>query len=647
MAIGGLIGLTQNTGKREAARQELNTMMGLVEFKKQQEAEEQQAEIAYNETLAKVQEQANALLENDRLAITQKSLALQDEMKVKIKALGGTKKAFLKAGGISDLANYKKNIVDSQEFQIFKDNKINMERILMVKEKGMGHLLNEQDLKSLQAYNTNGSGKIQYTGLLNEIKVDVQAYELGHEITPEEVLANNQNRMSIIANYEADTQKTYNPRDRNSEHLLKEYIKLKGYGGVGRSLAMMQERLRLKAIEASKKAQAHKVTISKGLNTILKGDKFHLHSAKFENIDPGNVGGLHLGLKKDDTIWESAGGKGSVAWSNIFNPNKHLYKLKGGATFGEAGVVTQFVKDYTKGEMNENGEFSINPQNVLNTYDAKGVKLSNNDANGSDSSWEGGYVPQSFSIGYKGIAKDNEEILLMDPVNKKGEFDNERAKELYGDKSELEANKVLLVRMKGNNSRRDFYMEVPMDNLLAKSSMMNAMSKMNELSNASQEEIEIAQIIQGYDPTDPNATEKANSDKTLATINKQVDKLTVNAVKQLEESEILNSETFDLLTSKYNTDEINRSDLIKSFLLASANVNGKGDEESIKKIYDSKLIENAIEVWGLNDLMYNEHVSDQDIIKQAYDQEIEQNGDGPFGYKFASLWTSILTKGKK
>jgi len=219
MIAGGLIGLATGVNKRDQANRDMNTMAQLYQYKQQDEKDEQLAEAQYQDMLAKVKQQANMLLDGDRVAVNNKALEYQREIKRTIKALGGSKKEFLKRGGIATLGKYKRDLLDSNEFQQFKSNKINMEKILMLKEKGMGHLLNNKDQAKLKSYEANGKGDIEYTGLLNEVDVDVDAYAFGHDITPEEVLKDNQNRMKIIANYEADTGYEYKPNNFNEDNL--------------------------------------------------------------------------------------------------------------------------------------------------------------------------------------------------------------------------------------------------------------------------------------------------------------------------------------------------------------------------------------------------------------------------------------------
>ena len=656
MAIGGLIGLTQNTGKREAARQELNTMMGLVEYKKQQEAEEQQAEIAYNEALAKVQEEANNLLSGDRIAVKQKSLDLQKQMKEKIRVLGGTKKAFLKAGGISDLANYKKELIDSEEFQGFKENKLNMERILLVKEKGLGSRLNQQDLKLLKQYEINGRGKIQYTGLLNEIKVDVQAYELNHAITPEEVLQNNENRMAIIANMEADKENfTYDPSNPTHEQQIKNYIIEKGYGGVGRNAAMLAARTRLEVAKLTAKKKNDEITQTQAWTQIFTvANKRNFENATYQNLDPGGeFGKAMFGFKPDNKVFTTARQIGFGAPKQWLGSTENMYKLRGAASFGNTSTASEVVESLLNVKADDTGKIMLDPQLITNMYDMKGTPTYGKDLRGFDKSWNIGYQPTDFVVAWKTQSKDEEGLILADPVNKKGEIETERQVNMYGDKNELEANAVLLVRLKGENERRDLMLEIPMDNLTDKNRAMDAFGKLNDLKKAS-EESQRAEAIVTYDALgvtnkEGDITEEAEEEITNNTeMGTAIEESLIaanNSIEQANNSKVLNGDIFDLFASNYRVKSMNRDNLLKSFVLTAGNYDNQANDDFYKTIIQNKAFQTIVSP-EMENMMYNEKVKDEDIVNQFYKEDIAiAKPDKQINsYKFATMWMETLKK---
>lgn len=235
MANGGaLIGLTANTNKRESARADLATLGQLYNMKKQEEAEEQQAQATEAQFYEDIRAKADELLAGDRERINKRAAALRADVKERIRLLGGSRSKFFNNGGIATLSKYREDVLGSHEMQVYKQNKVNLERILAVKEKGMGHLLTPQDQQALEEYYANGQGIIKYSGLMNEIEMpDPMAFDYGKQMTPSDIMDWGNNKMKLVANMALEDP-DLDPTKVTRKQVL-EYVISKGYGGRGKA----------------------------------------------------------------------------------------------------------------------------------------------------------------------------------------------------------------------------------------------------------------------------------------------------------------------------------------------------------------------------------------------------------------------------
>ena len=88
------------------------------------------------------------------------------------------------------MSEYRNGVINSEEASQYIDNKKNMERILDMQSKGLGHLINPIDMYNLNQYHKNGEGKISFTGSLNEIEMlPPESVEWGEEITADKILS--------------------------------------------------------------------------------------------------------------------------------------------------------------------------------------------------------------------------------------------------------------------------------------------------------------------------------------------------------------------------------------------------------------------------------------------------------------------------
>lgn len=208
-ASSGLIGLTHNVDKRQSARDDLATMGKLVEMKKGQEQDEQKAALIEQQYYEQIRKEADSMLTGDRKKINERSKSIQGQIRKQIKAFGGSRSKFMANGGLAMLGDYTRGVLESPEVARYKTNKTNLEQILDIKKKGMGHLLSARDERALKEYNEHGTGDISYSGLKNEIDMPPSdSFLFGTYATPAQMLMHDENYIKILGNYKID-----NPND--------------------------------------------------------------------------------------------------------------------------------------------------------------------------------------------------------------------------------------------------------------------------------------------------------------------------------------------------------------------------------------------------------------------------------------------------
>lgn len=203
-AIGaGYIGLYEANTRRQTAKEEFDILQSVINDVKLEREKEAQADLQeqmYYESISKF---AENLLEEDRNAINRKARQMASSVRQHIRDSGGSVKKFFENGGHRMLGTYKSSIINSDEASEYIENKKNLEKILELQQKGLGHLINPKDLYNLKERQKNGSGRITYSGMLNEVDISKMAndYAYGEYISPEDIL--NRNYMAILGNYKS------------------------------------------------------------------------------------------------------------------------------------------------------------------------------------------------------------------------------------------------------------------------------------------------------------------------------------------------------------------------------------------------------------------------------------------------------------
>lgn len=203
-AIGaGYVGLYEANTRRQTAKEEFDILKSVINDVKSEREKEAQADLQeqmYYESISKF---AENLLEEDRNAINRKARQMASSVRQHIRDSGGSVKKFFENGGHRMLGTYKSSIINSEEASEFIENKKNLEKILELQQKGLGHLINPKDLYNLKERQRNGSGRITYSGMLNEVDISKMAndYAYGEYIPSEDIL--NRNYMAILGNYKS------------------------------------------------------------------------------------------------------------------------------------------------------------------------------------------------------------------------------------------------------------------------------------------------------------------------------------------------------------------------------------------------------------------------------------------------------------
>lgn len=97
---------------------------------------------------------------------------------------------FLSKGGTAMLANYKSNVLRSQEFAKHFETKQNITKIQQLASQGMGHLIPERIVQQLSAYE-KGEGNYVAFEMLEEIDLMSDSYGSQQEVPVEQIVARN------------------------------------------------------------------------------------------------------------------------------------------------------------------------------------------------------------------------------------------------------------------------------------------------------------------------------------------------------------------------------------------------------------------------------------------------------------------------
>jgi len=264
------------------------------------------------------------------------------------------------------------------------------------------------------------------------------------------------------------------------------------------------------------------------------------------------------------------------------------------------------------------------------TYDASGVRLT---GKSTVRGWGNTYKPMEVIMGGKGKKGDGEDVLITEAFSG-GKPDEDATAELYGGANPPESQNVMLVRMHDpNNPGFDFYQEIPSQSVMASGTLNDLYG---ESANMSQEMEEQQAMQQSIDKIKVSNTDQQV--RAMAEIDDAIAKKTTKAVNHAEKSETINSPYFQNHVLKaYNKGSISRAKLIQSFYQAAA----EGSEEKLVQAADGKMFNQAVDKFGLNELLLKQGVTDQDIIDTFHAKDYQENGDVKKAYSYSRLWAQI------
>ena len=198
----GYAGLFASAHKNQMAKDNLVVAEQLSNFtdKKRKEEEENQAKVGLMQD--EIKKQTDQLLGYDRKKLREIQTGALNTLKNQIAANGGDYSRFMNNGGRAILDNYKSSILNSDLYSNYQENQKNMQTILELEKKGMGHLINPVDRANMNAYQRNKGGKISYTGQMMQVELpDGRNYDWNTNAPVKHILYYNGNYTKIMENY--------------------------------------------------------------------------------------------------------------------------------------------------------------------------------------------------------------------------------------------------------------------------------------------------------------------------------------------------------------------------------------------------------------------------------------------------------------
>jgi len=392
-------GIDLSLNSKEDKYRELATLQSEEKYLENIEQQEMASQAAYSQYEDSVNKFSDTLLENDRQAIRGVARQGKDFLREQLQLHGGSYKKFMANGGIRTLAKYKNSIINSDEARRYKDNKLNMEKIIKARDSGKAGLLSKIDLENLNKYQTNGEGDITYSGLLTPVdKIDQNAYDLGADIPALDILKFGNNNTAILSNY----MREHPERGVPSQKELIQYTQ-KNYGGKGKNQASLyaKQAARKAALKKEKENNQYRVFTSAQLaqNVINKNangtvgftakDDFEerysrgrkhngsiISSKKFTNVSETSVSGIFNDVNETRPrgAYEHSGFNGSFStaarelYKDYYNAEQGSYKFRSSDLYGANGHKLDLDETH-----------KLKPKTVIMAQTGKGINtLSNN-----------------------------------------------------------------------------------------------------------------------------------------------------------------------------------------------------------------------------------------------------------------------------
>lgn len=537
MALGNLAafgGLSSGPDKNERVQRELGTLQQLSSMIEKERQEEMMFQEMEANQIEEIQKHAESLLERDRQKISAKAIQLGNNIKDEIGRYG-SRKAFFANGGYAKLREYKNNILYSEEANRYKDNKINLERILKIQEAGKGALLAKQDLEALKRYENGEDVAITYSGMKSEVDIPEDAFQFGDNIPPGEILRHGNNYAAIYGNWLLENPHLEGLSGDELNMNLLAYTQA-NYSGIGKDKTRLQMQM------AQNRARAERNT-AKGLNddgspktmdysvelynfiknysnqivpdasNILAtaGDDNNpgVYTNYFDKLrETGNGAEFLIGNSSQNyTDFARNYGSGSQSFLDAVGSNMSGKWFQPASAIKLApGANPQFIKSYYEetGTPITNGYLNVNITSDGTYLKANGQKINREDVENQNDFTarirSGEYSPGTAFVGFM----DSNGEMITNEVDKKGNIDRkgqeERLKKWKD--SDGKASNAIFIPLTKKDSGEVIYQVIPMDNAVAMTALNNAMGKNSNIApvskqvGANQLELEAAESAQ-------------------------------------------------------------------------------------------------------------------------------------------------------
>lgn len=587
------IGLLGDVNRRQQSEdkqmQYLSALKSISDQKKEEGLKMQMAEQSFYESLNK---QSEELLVYDKQKINEKAKLLQREVRDQIKMYGGSRTEFMNNGGASLMGGYINNVLGSDEFNQFKQNKQNMVMVLAaLSNPQTSSLVSQKDINNLRSYESNKGGKITYSGLLPSIEMpNPDLYDYGSNIPSKDILMHGNNYNSIKARMIMEEYYVGDPKNITPEMVTAYFNTLK-ISGVGANTTKIKEQYDL-AKKQLELENAYKTKALEKTNTDTDKDEpvfvtTELLRAKQQASESGltnsqifdaydgdgnpadklkkitgtdSLYGITSEINFDaPTIGLDEEGIDFTLNNKIWNGR---FKIAGGRTV--TNKVSQEVLSQIPGgyKISELGTITYDPGKSSNAYRYDGVKLTGKRKLEADEH-AGEFRTLGIVSGYVGKTTEGnrnsqgggQESILTVRYKKNGEIDKEYLKNAKDGYMSGTTEMKYFVALQDSETGAVFYEGIDIDNPVVQEALNNDLKELN-----------ISKTVKSQNKNQ----QQWEQQKAIIDMNTKIIK---NEMAELDNS-VFRSQNFNINVKKYvkpgTGTENKKGKLIKTMLMASA-----------------------------------------------------------------------------
>ena len=485
--------LSQSLNDRTSGDRDFQATMALDQYAKQEQAAKQEAAFQEQRYYELINEKADGLLGYDREQIQKRASKLQSDIREKIAMYGGDRRRFMANGGHSQLGKYSGDILNSREFTTYRNNKENLTRIMDAQQKGLGHLLLQKDIDSMEAYKNNKGGEITYGGIQSEIELpDARNYDIGTDVPITDIITHKENFMRIVGNYMLHNPDMPIPDINNPEDMvnLKAFAIKQGYGlkGSDRSKEDFARRMALqKSNQTTKDPGVDKRPIdavtemTKMYQMMPEGTTvesfYDVEGGTYENknffkdhpnqyikpfISQNDWTVMARNFNLDEDTWYPDYGDEDTVFGKLL---KDKFKIANANRIFE-GMEIPIAESVLQTTIGEDGRFEYEPSS--DDYRMDGVQMT-----GSNTLEPGVYKKKYKAVGITTgtVTKNNKgkSQLLMTVHDDNGDLDKSSTKNFVDDLKGNTARPAILMAFQDEESGNTFYREVDIKNPLTQS----------------------------------------------------------------------------------------------------------------------------------------------------------------------------------